>query len=52
MKQIVEWYKNQSDTTKALIWLGVVALIGIILRWDYIMENAARGFEFYSKGGE
>ena len=50
MRKLVEWYKKQSDTTKALIWLGVVALIGIILRWDYIVESVTRGFEFYSTG--
>lgn len=52
MKKIIDWYRKQSDTTKAMIWLGVIAVIGIILRWDYIMENAARGFNFYSTGGK
>ncbi|MBQ0024473.1 MAG: hypothetical protein KBT00_01935 [Bacteroidales bacterium] len=48
LKKISDWYKKQSDSTKALIWIGVVAVIGIILRWDYIMEQAAKGFRFYS----
>lgn len=46
--RIKEWYKNQSDSTKALIWIGIVALIGIICRWNFVMEQAAKGFQFYS----
>ena len=28
-EKIKTWYKAQSDTTKAFIWIGLVALIGI-----------------------
>lgn len=52
MKRIAEWYKKQSDTTKALIWLGVAAIIGIALRWNYIIDSARSGFEFYSGSGK
>ncbi len=49
MKKIVQWYRSQSDTTKAFIWLGIICIIGIIIRWDYIVQMASRGFSFYSK---
>ncbi|MDD2595483.1 MAG: hypothetical protein PHD11_06680 [Bacteroidales bacterium] len=48
LNKIKIWYKSQSDTTKGMIWFGIVLIIGIILRWDYIMEHIAKGFNFYS----
>lgn len=46
--KIKEWYNNQSDSTKAFIWIGAIALIGIICRWNHIVEQARAGFQFYS----
>lgn len=46
--KIADWYKNQNQTTKAFIWIGVIAVIGIILRWDYVIEHIKRGFDFYN----
>lgn len=47
-KKIKEWYRAQSDTTKAFIWIGLVCLIGIIIRWKAVVAGIARGFQFYS----
>lgn len=47
-EKIKTWYKAQSDTTKAFFWIGLVALIGIILRWDAVVEGIRHGFRFYS----
>lgn len=47
-KKIVDWYKSQSSTTKGMIILGIVLVIGIIIRWDYIIEHIKRGFDFYN----
>ena len=47
-EKIKTWYKAQSDTTKALLWIGLAALIGIILRWDAVVEGIRHGFRFYS----
>lgn len=47
-RKIKEWYKAQSDTTKAFIWIGIIAAIGIVIRWDAVVEGAAKGFDFYS----
>ena len=46
-EKIKTWYKAQSDTTKAFIWIGLVALIGILLRWDAVVEGVKHGFGFY-----
>lgn len=47
-EKIKTWYKAQSDTTKAFIWIGLVALVGILLRWDAVVEGVKHGFVFYS----
>lgn len=48
IKRVKEWYMAQNDTTKAFIWLGIILIIGIIFRWDYITERISKGFDFYS----
>lgn len=47
-EKLKKWYKAQSDTTKALIWIGLIAVIGIIIRWDAVVEGVKHGFGFYS----
>ena len=47
-QKIKTWYAAQTDTTKALIWIGLVAVIGIILRWDAVVAGIKHGFSFYS----
>lgn len=48
-KKIKEWYKKQTDTTKAFIILGIILVIGIIIRWSHIVEAVGRGFNFFRK---
>ena len=47
-QKIKAWYNAQSDTTKAFIWIGLVALIGILIRWDAVVAGIKHGFGFYS----
>lgn len=47
-QRIKTWYSAQTDTTKALLWIGLVAIIGILLRWDAVADGIRRGFHFYS----
>ncbi|NMB36700.1 MAG: hypothetical protein GX993_01500 [Bacteroidales bacterium] len=47
-KKIGNWYRAQSDTTKAFIWIGLICLIGIAFRWRAIIEGVAKGFNFFS----
>ena len=43
-----EWYDRQSDTTKAMLWLGLICIIGILVRWNAVIDGIAKGFRFYS----
>ncbi len=45
---MIKWYKSQPDSVKGAIWLGIILIIGIILRWDYVWDGICRGFNFYS----
>lgn len=47
-QRIKTWYAAQTDTTKALLWIGLVALIGILFRWDAVIAGIKHGFHFYS----
>ena len=45
-------YKNFKDLNpniKGLIMLIVILIIGIIIRWDYIIDNIIRSFKYFSK---
>ena len=46
--KIKTWYSKQTDTTKALLWIGLSAVIGIIFRWHAVVEGIRHGFSFYS----
>lgn len=46
--KIKTWYAAQTDTTKALLWIGLVAVIGILIRWNAVVEGIRHGFSFYS----
>ena len=47
-QKIKTWYTAQTDTTKALLWIGLVAIIGILIRWDAVVAGIKHGFQFYS----
>ncbi len=40
-------FKEMSPTAQGLIILCIVLIIGIILRWEYISTEIARGFNFF-----
>ena len=40
------WYTDQTPTTTGFIWMGIILIIGIILRWDYISERVVSSFGF------
>lgn len=48
LEKIKKWYAAQTDTTKALIWIGLIAIIGIIIRWDAVVAGIKHGFGYYS----
>lgn len=47
-QRIKTWYAAQSDTTKAFIWIGLIAIIGILFRWNAVIDGIKHGFNFYS----
>ena len=49
MKKIADWWKGLDPSVKGLIIIGLICLIGIIIRWDYVMGGIKKGFNFYSE---
>jgi len=47
MSKLIVWWKNLDSSMKALILIGIICLIGIILRWDYVIGGIKKGFNFY-----
>lgn len=47
--KFVAAFESQSPTTKGFIILGIALLIGIILRWRFILSEVIRGFDFFNK---
>ncbi len=49
MKRFITWFRAQTPTVQAMLVLMVLLLLGILLRWDAVMEGIRKGFSFYSK---
>ncbi|MBQ6310658.1 MAG: hypothetical protein IJK74_03820 [Bacteroidales bacterium] len=52
MKKIAAWWNGLDSSMKALILIGLICIIGIILRWDYVWEGIKKGFNFYGGGSD
>ncbi|MBQ1747747.1 MAG: hypothetical protein II527_00385 [Bacteroidales bacterium] len=50
MKKILVWWNKLDPSMKALILIGIICIIGIILRWDAVVGGARKGFNYY--GGD
>ena len=48
IRKISEGFNKLSPTAQGMIILVILLVIGIIFRWDYIMEEIGRGFNFFS----
>lgn len=44
--RLKNWYSEQTSTAKGFIWIGLLLIIGIILRWDYISSRVVAAFGF------
>jgi len=42
-------WRNLPGNIKGLIILISILVLGIILRWKYIINSISEGFDFYSK---
>jgi hypothetical protein len=48
IKQLKDKFDELTPTAQGLVILGIVLVIGIILRWEYIITEIGRGFGFFS----
>ena len=46
LDKIKNWYESQTPTAKGMIWLLVILIIGIIVRWDYVSGEILKSFNF------
>lgn len=46
--RLKEWYKSQPEMVRYSIWLGLILIIGIIIRWDFVRDGICRGFAYFS----
>ena len=45
--KLVNKFKKAPTSVQGMIILGIVLIIGIILRWNYIIEHIIKGFKYY-----
>ncbi len=47
IEKIKEWWGKQTPTAQIFMVLVVILIIGIIIRWDFIIESVGNGFDFF-----
>lgn len=48
-EKIKHWFSGLSETQKGYVILIILLIIGIVLRWNYIIDNIIKGFNYFSK---
>lgn len=48
IRKIADGFNKLSPTAQGMIILGIFLLIGIIFRWEHIITEIKRGFDFFS----
>lgn len=48
LNRFKEWYSEQTPTTKGFLIIGVLLIIGIIIRWDYISRAVLESFGIFN----
>lgn len=46
LNRFVKRFKELSPTVQGFIIIGILLIIGIIIRWDYIIEQVNGSIEF------
>ncbi len=46
--KLMDKFKELSPTTQGMIIIGILLIIGIILRWDEVSQGIISGFKRYS----
>jgi len=49
LRKLKEWFVNLPETQKGYVLLILLLILGIILRWNYIIDNIIKGFSYFSK---
>lgn len=47
IKRLKERFERETPTMKLFIVLIVLLIIGIIIRWDYVVDGITAGFGFF-----
>ncbi len=45
-EKIKNWYNSQTSTAKGMIWILILLILGIIIRWDFVSEGIIKSFNF------
>lgn len=46
---LVAKLKEQNSTMQCFIILIIILIIGVILRWNFIIDEVGKGFNFFNK---
>lgn len=46
--KLVSKFKELSPTVQGFVILALLLIIGILIRWNYIIREVSRGFKFFS----
>jgi hypothetical protein len=49
VKKVKKWFAGLSVTQQGYVLLIILLIVGIILRWEYIIDNIIKGFDYFSK---
>jgi len=49
INNIIKWFKELSPQLKGYVIIIILLTIGIILRWNVIISNIIKGFDYFSK---
>jgi len=46
--RLIKWFTGLSEIQQGYLILIILLVIGIILRWKYIIDNIIKGFGYFS----
>ena len=46
--KLIADFKNMTPTAQGLVILCIILIIGILLRWEHVFSEIAKGFDFFS----
>ena len=49
VEKLTKWFKDLPPQLKGYVIIIILLTIGIILRWNIIISNIIKGFNYFSK---